>query len=73
MKGAHGINNEPSSLKQYEDICTVNGMINLTGKGQRLGVAKFNCSWGTPTEPMGRIQARRVDTVSYLLLRHIIF
>ena len=66
MKGNHSINNKPSSLQQYEDICIVKGMINLTGKRERLGVAKFNCSWGTPTEPMGRIQARRVDTVSYI-------
>ena len=64
MKGNHSINNKPSSLQQYEDICIIKGMINLTGKGERLGVAKFNCSWGTPTEPMGRIQARRVNTVS---------
>ena len=52
-------------------------MINLTGKGERLGVANFNCSWGTPSLydlifTAGRIQARRVDTVSYMLIRHVL-
>ena len=65
MKGNYSINNKPSSLQQYEDICIIKGMINLTGKGERLGVAKFNCSWGW-NSAMGRIQARRVDTVSYI-------
>ena len=63
---SHSINNEPSQFPGEKSKCTIDGMINLTGKGERLGVAKFNCSWGTPTEPMGRIQARRVNTVSYI-------
>ena len=63
---SHTINNQPSQFRD-KSKCIIDGMINLTGKGQRLGVAKFNCSWGNAA---GRVQARRVDTVRYLLIRH---
>ena len=41
-------------------------MINLTGKGARLGVIKISDA-GTGNS-IGRIQARRSDSVSYKLL-----
>ena len=64
---SHSINNEPSQFPREKSKCTIDGMINLTGKGERLGVAKFNCSWGNAA---GRVQARRIDTVRYLLICH---
>ena len=64
---SHSINNKPSQFRGDKSKCIIDGMINLTGKGERLGVAKFNCSWGNAA---GRVQARRVDTVRYLLIYH---
>ena len=65
---SHSINNKPSQFRGDKSKCIIDGMINLTGKGERLGVAKFNCSWGG--NAAGRVQARRVDTVRYLLIYH---
>ena len=65
-ENSYSINNEPSPFRGDKSKCIIDGMINLTGKGERLGVAKFNCTWGDA----GRVQARRVDTVRYLLIRH---
>ena len=64
---SHSINNEPSQFPGEKSKCTIDGMINLTGKGERLGVAKFNCTWGNAA---GRVQAKRVDSVRNLLILH---
>ena len=70
---SHSINNEPSQFPREKSKCTIDGMINLTGKGERLGVAKFNWTNAQCTNCInaaGRVQARRVDTVRYLSICH---
>ena len=64
---SHSINNKPSQFRGDKSKCIIDGMINLTGKGERLGVAKFNCTWGNAA---GRVQAKRVDSVRNLLILH---
>ena len=64
---SHTINNKPSQFGGDKSKCIIDGMINLTGKGERLGVAKFNCTWGNAA---GRVQAKRVDSVRNLLILH---
>ena len=70
---SHSINNEPSQFRAEKSKCIIDGMINLTGKGDRLGVAKFNwtnAQCGNCINAAGRVQAKRVDSVRYLLIRH---
>ena len=57
------IPNHAESNKVYKTSILLDGMINLTGKGARLGVMKISDA-GTGNS-IGRIQARRSDSVSY--------
>ena len=50
----------------FKKSILLDGMINLTGKGARLGVIKVSDA-GTGNS-IGRIQARRSDSVIYQLL-----
>ena len=50
------------SLKSWKKSILLDGMINLTGKGARLGVVKATDA--ATGNSIGRIQARREDSVS---------
>ena len=60
------IPNHAERNKLVKKSILLDGMINLTGKGARLGVMKVSDA-GTGNS-IGRIQARRSDGVSYKLL-----
>ena len=53
----------PRSQKLFRKNILIDGMINLTGKGARLGVIKFTDA--ETDKSIARIQARRADEVSF--------
>ena len=53
----------PRSQKLFRKSILIDGMINLTGKGARLGVIKFTDA--ETDKSIARIQARRADEVSF--------
>ena len=54
--------NTPRYQNLLKRSIVIKGMINLTGKGARLGVIKFTDA--DTDNSIGRIQARRADEVS---------
>ena len=56
------LNDTNTALKSWKKSILLDGMINLTGKGARLGVVKATDA--ATGNSIGRIQARREDSVS---------
>ena len=54
----------PRSQKLFRKNILIDGMINLTGKGARLGVIKLTDA--ETDKSIARIQARRADEVSFV-------
>lgn len=61
-EGAYNVPNGPRDQRLFKKSILLEGMINLTGKGARLGVLKVTD--GDTSKSIGRIQARRADEVS---------
>ena len=61
--------NTPRDQNLFKKSIVIEGMINLTGKGARLGVIKFTDA--DTDNSIGRIQARRADQVNKTI--HLIF